>query len=153
MAACGVNKEEFDALSFATQEEIERAVQPILAKFDTQLSSQEALVNRYRFLSPAILTQTALNDVAGTGIQRYRHFLTLTNQFHQTWRAWFVPKVLNRAMLTAADIDDLPVYAFREEHFFDLARRVLTSLAALLLPTLLLAYLSYQILRRYSVAS
>jgi ABC-2 type transport system permease protein len=153
LAAPGVNKEEFDALSFATQEEIERAVQPILAKFDIQLNSQEALVNRYRFLSPAILTQTALNDVAGTGVQRYRHFLGLTNQFHQAWRAWFVPKVLNRATLTAADIDHLPVYAFREEQFSDLARRVLTSLAALLLPTLLLAYLSYQILRRYSVAS
>jgi hypothetical protein len=55
--------------------------------------------------------------------------------------------------LTAADIDHLRVYAFREEQFSDLARRVLTSLAALLLPTLLLAYLSYQILRRYSVAN
>jgi len=91
--------------------------------------------------------------VAGTGVQRYRHFLSLTNQFHQTWRAWFAPKVVNRATLTAADIDHLPVYAFREEQFSDLARRVLTSLAALLLPTLLLAYISYHILRRYSVAN
>jgi ABC-2 type transport system permease protein len=153
LAAPGVNKEEFAALSFATQEEIERAVQPILVKFDTELSSQESLVDRYRFLSPAILTQTALNDVAGTGVQRYHHFLALTNQFHQTWRAWFIPKVAKRAKLTALDIDRLPAFEFREEPFPEVARRVLTSLVGLLLPILLLTYLSYKILRRYSVAA
>lgn len=104
LAAPGVNTEEFATLSLARQEEIERAVQPILAKFDTELSSQEAMVERYRFISPAILTQAALNDVSGTGVHRYRHFLALMNQFHQTWRAWFIPKVIKRAKVSAAEI-------------------------------------------------
>jgi hypothetical protein len=40
----------------AITEELERRVQPVLAAFDDQVSLQQELADRYRFLSPAVLT-------------------------------------------------------------------------------------------------
>jgi ABC-2 type transport system permease protein len=152
LADAGVNTEDFAGISFVTQEEVERQVRPVLAKFDLALERQEAIVSRYRFLSPAILTQSALNDIGGTGVERYRHFLAMVDQFHETWRAWFIPRVVKREKLEATDINQLPVFEFREEPVSRVLQRGMTFLLGLVLPTLLLAGLSFAALRRFPVS-
>jgi Domain of unknown function (DUF3526) len=64
-----------DSVRLLTQEETERLIQPVVDHFDRQVIGQQSLVDRFRFLSPAIVTQAALNDVAGASVARYRHFL------------------------------------------------------------------------------
>lgn len=112
----------------------------------------KALVDRFRFLSPAIVTQSALNDIAGTGIARYRHFLGLVDQFHQVWRDYFTPRIVQRVQLGAADYDQFPSFLFREESLGQIARRVLAGLPGLLFPALLIGWHGLRRLRRYSLA-
>ena len=92
--------------------------------FDRQVIGQQALVDRFRFLSPAIVTQAALNDVAGASVARYRYFLTLVDDFHQTWKSYFNSRIVRKTQLSVGDYDRFPNFAFREESSGAVARRV-----------------------------
>jgi ABC-2 type transport system permease protein len=148
-----VDPNDFYTRSIAVQSETERLIQPVIDHFDRQVIGQQSLVDRFRFLSPAIATQAALNDIAGTSGARYRHFLALVDEFHQNWRAHFTPRIVQKATLSAGDYDRFPAFAFREEPAVAVARRVLVGLFGLFLPALLIGWLGLRALRSYSVAS
>ncbi|HYZ85862.1 MAG TPA: DUF3526 domain-containing protein, partial [Bryobacteraceae bacterium] len=105
-------------------EELERRIQPVLTSFDDQISRQQQLVDRYRFISPAVLTQAALYDLAGTGVGRYKHFLKLAGEYHQQWQAHIQPKMVQTVKLTTANIDELPRWEWREESTASVLGRV-----------------------------
>jgi ABC-2 type transport system permease protein len=121
---------DFYTRSIATQEETERLAQPVIDHFGRQVIGQQSLVDRFRFLSPAIVTQAALNDVAGTSVARYRHFLELVDEFHQTWRSYFNPRIVQKARIGADDYDRFPNFAFHEEPSAGVARRIVVGLIA-----------------------
>jgi ABC-2 type transport system permease protein len=143
---------DFYTRSIAVQGETEKLIQPVVEHFDQQVMGQQSLVDRFRFLSPAIVTQAALNDIAGTSVARYRHFLGLVDGFHQSWRAHFNPRIVRKATLTASDYDQFPVFSFWEEPAGAIARRVLLGLIGLLVPALLIGWLGLRALRRYPLA-
>jgi ABC-2 type transport system permease protein len=151
LASGGESKGDFNTIGLAVQEEVERKMRPVLDEFDRQLGGQQALLDRYRHLSPAIVAQSALYDLAGTSAHRYKHFLTLANRFHDAWRAWFVPRILKQAKLSSADVRGLPVFEFREEPASDVGARALTALAGLVAPTVVIAFASLTALRRYRI--
>lgn len=140
---------DFYTRSIATQEETERLVQPVVDHFDRQVIGQQSLVDRFRFLSPAVVAQSALNDVAGTSIARYRHFIALVDDFHQTWKSYFNPRIVQKARFGAEDYDRFPNFAFCEEPSGAVARRVAVGLVGLLLPAIIIGWLSLRTLRRY----
>jgi ABC-2 type transport system permease protein len=144
---------DFYTRSIAVQDETERLTQPVIDHFDRQVARQQSLLDRFRFLSPAVVAQSALNDIAGTGATRHRHFLGLVDGFHQRWQAHFTPRIVQKALLTADDYDRFPAFTFREEPAGSIARRAMIGLIGLLVPTLLIGSLGLRALRRYSVAS
>jgi ABC-2 type transport system permease protein len=143
---------DFAAVSLAAQEEVDRRVQPVLARFDDQLERQQSMVDRYRFLSPAIVAQASLFDLAGTSGHRYEHFLKLVDGFHREWFAHLVPKIVHREKLTAEDIDRLPRFQFLEEPSIDVAESVALGLTGLIVPTVLIGFVLTRVLRRFPVA-
>jgi ABC-2 type transport system permease protein len=143
---------DFYTRSIAVQAETEHLIEPVLEHFDQQVAGQQSLADRFRFLSPAIVTQAALNDLAGTGIARYRHFLTLVEGFHQQWQAWFYPRIAQKAMLQRADYDRFPAFQFREESTAAVTRRVLIGLLGLLVPSLFIGWCGLRSLRHYPLA-
>jgi len=148
-AGGAVDPNDFYTRSIAVQSETERLIQPVIDHFDQQVLGQHGLVDRFRFLSPAIATQSALNDIAGTSVSRYRHFLSLVDEFHQGWRGHFNPRIVQKATLKADDYDRFPAFAFREEPIGAVARRVVVGLIGLLAPALLIGWLGLRALRRY----
>jgi ABC-2 type transport system permease protein len=143
---------DFYTRSIAVQSETERLIQPVLDHFDRQVLGQQTLVNRLRFLSPAIVAQAALNDIAGTGVARYRHFLALVKGFHAQWQSFFYPRIVQKAKLRAGDYDQFPTFNFQEEAASTVLVRVSAGLLGLALPALILAWLGARALRRYPVA-
>jgi ABC-2 type transport system permease protein len=143
---------DFYTRSIAVQDETERLIQPVIDHFDRQVTGQQSLLDRFRFLSPAVVAQSALNDIAGTGSARYRHFLGLVDEFHQSWRAHFTPSIVQKALLVADDYDRFPAFTFREEPAGAVARRATVGLIGLLAPSLLIGWLGLRALRRYTVA-
>lgn len=147
-----VDANDFFTKRIAVDSETERLVQPVLDHFDRQVLGQQTLVDRFRFLSPAIATQAALNDIAGASAARYRHFLAQVDEFHQSWRAYFNPRIVQKAQLQPADYDRFPTFTFREESTGAVAQRVLLGLLGLLLPGLAIGWFGLRALRRYSLA-
>jgi ABC-2 type transport system permease protein len=144
---------DFYTRSVAVQDETERLIQPVIDHFDRQVMGQQSLIDRFRFLSPAIVTQAALNDIAGTSAARYSHFLSLVDAFHQSWRAHFTPRIVQKALLGAGDYDRFPAFTFREEPTGAVSRRAMVGLIGLFAPTLMIGWLGLRSLRSYSVAS
>ncbi len=143
---------DYGTLLVAVNEETERAVQPVLDRFDTQVASQQRLVDRFRYLSPAIVAQSAFNDLAGSSAHRYGHFLAQADQYHRRWREFLVPRILKKEKLSAADIDRLPSFTYREEDTGSVVSRLHVALLGLLAPLALVAIPSAASLRRYPVA-
>lgn len=143
---------DFATISYAVQMEVDRQVQPILDRFDAQVNQQQAFVDGFRFLSPAILAQVAINDLAGTSLGRYQHFNRQVDAFFDKWQAYFLPRVFQKAKLTSADLNQLPSYQFVEETDSDILARVSTSLAGLAVLSLAVLWLAAQRLRRVDIA-
>jgi ABC-2 type transport system permease protein len=66
---------DFNMVRVAVNSEVEQRVRPVLDRYTQQLAAQQRIVSGARFLSPAILMQDALNDIAGTGTARHREFM------------------------------------------------------------------------------
>lgn len=94
--------------------------------------------------------QNALNDVAGTGTERHRFFLAQVDTFHREWRAHFLPLIFAKRAITSLDAN--PRFAYREESTSAVAGRVVTGLAGLVVPSLVLAWVGLMWMRRYPVA-
>ncbi|CAN5900438.1 DUF3526 domain-containing protein [soil metagenome] len=143
--------DEYAIQTLAVQEAVEASVQDVLGLYETQLRRQQSLVDRLRFLSPAIVTLEALQDVAGTGSARFRHFLDQVEAFHADWRAFFRPRILRGEPIRAEDLANLPEFRFQEESTGSVAARSAVGLAGLLTPTLIVGLLGRAALRRYPI--
>jgi ABC-2 type transport system permease protein len=115
-----------------THIEEDRRTLPLERDFERQVLSQQDLVSSLRFLSPAIVAYEALQDVAGTGIYRHRHFREQVQTFRETWLSWFHPRIFQRLALEPADYDAMPVFSYSEQPVMDWIPRVLSSVAGLL---------------------
>jgi ABC-2 type transport system permease protein len=149
--AANATETQLSILRVATTEELERRIQPVLDSFDDQVARQQQLVERYRFLSPAILTQAALYDLAGTGVHRYKHFLRLANRYHEQWQAHIQPMMMRAIKLEPRQIDELPRWQFEEERNADVLGRVWTNLAGLFVAAFVVTAFGIHLLRRYPV--
>lgn len=145
-ASAKTGEDDFAMLSIARDELVGRALQPVLARFNSQLAAQHQFTNRFRFVSPAILMQTALYDIAGTGVARYQHFLTQVDSFHQTWQGFFNPRVFEKRSISSNELNQLPQFNWQEESFATFASRALWPALLLLLAAAIIGGLG---LRRY----
>lgn len=132
----------------ATQEALDARVRPVVQRFREQLEAQQRLVDRLRFVSPAIAVHEALVDVAGTGAHRQQRFEAQVDAFHGTWRAFFAERVRAGRPLASADYAALPTFTFEDEPTGELAARVGLGLLGLLVPAGLLLAFSASGLRR-----
>lgn len=142
---------EFTRRFYAVRQENERRVLPEVSRFEQQLAQQQKLINRYRILTPAVVMQDALNDIAGTGAARQQSFVAQVRAFMDQWQQFFVPKVMKKAPLTAADYDLIPRFRFEEETQASVAGRVSVCLLTLFLPSLLIIALAAWRLKHFSV--
>lgn len=124
----------------------------VMAQHDEQQARQQRLVAAWRFLSPAILMQDALNDVAGTGEGRYRHYRAQVDRFSQQWRDFFAPKVERNESLTQEDYDRFPRFRYAEQWLGEWAADLPAALLGLLLPAAVLVGFSVRRVRGYSIS-
>jgi len=143
---------DYGTLLIAVNEATERSVQPVIDEFDRQLAAQNQLVDRFRYLSPAIVAQTCFNDLAGSGSHRYKYFLAQVDRYHKAWRDFLAPRIVRKEKLKPSDLDDLPEFTFREEETGELSARVATAMAGLLLSCFAVGFPAFLALRRYPVA-
>ncbi|MEM7584941.1 MAG: DUF3526 domain-containing protein [Acidobacteriota bacterium] len=136
---------------YASERDVERRLEPLLADFEQRLVSQQAWVERWRFASPAVLAQEALIELAGSSQRRHRQFQHDARAFLADWHAEMSPRIFLGQQLAPADYDGLPSFGFSEpavsrQHFAG-------TVAGLTLPALLALVVAYRRLDRFEVAS
>jgi ABC-2 type transport system permease protein len=122
-----------------------------MAHYEQQLARQQRMVDWLRFVSPAILFQEALHDVAGTSNNRYQYFSHQVDQFYREWQSFFLPKVLHNIPLMLADYERFPRFRYTEQSWPELHTRLLTGLLGLLIPMGFLSLFSVRRMRHYPV--
>lgn len=141
---------DFNAIRVAVNADVERRVRPVIDQYDVQLAAQQRAVSVLQYLSPAILVQETLGDLAGTGAARHQHFVSLVNAYHRQWREFFLPLVLAKARVT--DHSSIPRFAYVEEPFSGVLARTIRNLAALGLFAAGFALFGLSRLRRFPIA-
>ena len=137
---------------FVIEEEVARQTAPLSGRFEAQIWRQQAVVSKLQYLSPAVLTQQSLNDLAGTSYARSAHFQGEVERFARDWKAHFLPLVYQRAEFTAEGLDKVPGFVYRWEPSNVVAGRIGgASLHVLLIAACLFGRLVFA-LRRYPVA-
>jgi len=142
---------DFNVIRVAVNDDVERRVRPVVARFETQIASQQRLIDGLRFVSPAVLMQSALNDVAGTGHARHQVFVGQVDAFHAAWRGFFTPLIFQKARFL--DYGSAPRFAWVEETSGAVAARVWPSVLGLLLPALAIGWWALGRLKRFPVVA
>lgn len=137
----------------ALQQEAERRVQPVVDRFEASLARQAQWAARVRYLSPALLLQEAMNELAGTSTRRYRRFADQLETHHRAWRAFFYPRIYQQKTIAAADYRRMPAFAYAPERAATVLARALTSVGLVLTGGAALGLLGIRRLSRYPVTS
>jgi ABC-2 type transport system permease protein len=83
----------------------------VIDRHDAQIVRRQTLIDRLSWLSPALLMQLAVTDVAGSGSTRYAAFHAELDGFHQQWRTYFMARARADKALTEADYGSFPRFA------------------------------------------
>jgi ABC-2 type transport system permease protein len=127
------------------------SLKPVVARYEGQLAGQQRVVGGLSFFSPAILMQSLLYNLAGTGRDRHEHFLRQVNAFNKTWNDFFGVKPFFREMVNASDYGRFPGFTYHEESLREVISRLIIPMAALLVLTTALFIFALRSFRRYAI--
>ena len=97
---------------FASEQVMEEKTAPLLQKYDEQLRQQRNLIRMFKYLSPAILMQQSLNNIAGTSEEHYNSYKKQVFEFSNTWKAYFIPMLFKGEKFTTEDYKNLPQFTY-----------------------------------------
>ncbi len=143
------NTKDFGLAFVYIQREQKKKVEEVENRFAEQLAKQQNLVKNLQFFSPSIITNEALNDIAGTGLERYTNFRSQAKEFDKSWDAYFVPKIFRGETLGVADFDQIPRFKYQEESFASILTRVIYGVLFLLIAAAALMFLAFGKLKNY----
>lgn len=144
---------DFMTLGQASANTIEKAVAPLYGEFQVRLDQQEGLVQRFQFLSPAVMMQLVLNEIAGTSSDRHEDFLRQAAAFRTEWNNYFTGRFLRRDPLRPVDYASFPEFHYQYETFDTALLRLAPSLLGLLVLLLGVVLVPLLGIRRYRVAA
>ena len=139
--------------SVALQEEAERRVAPVLARFEASVARRDRWAARVGYLSPPMLAQDAMNELAGTTTARYRRFMAQLEEHHREWRGFFHPRIYQQTVISASDYARMPRFAYVPEPFTRIASRVAVDVGVVLAVGVIALAWGFARLSRYPVVS
>jgi ABC-2 type transport system permease protein len=111
----------------ASQQLIRSELEPVVNRYTEQLQKQQDLLGNFKWLSPAIVVQQALNRLAGNSTADFLNYKSQVMGFSETWRNHLMPFLYNNQDFSQEDVPKLPVFQYQP----------LSSSAASALPVLL----------------
>lgn len=142
---------QFALLQAARDQQVAQKLQAVEAAFDAQLRRQQRLASWLSGLSPTMVAQGVLLDAAGTSAVQFDRFRAEVTAFQQRWRAYFEPRVLDAATLTAAEYAAAPVFEYEGEAAAAMAQRTLPPIAAMAIAGVALWWAGFRGYRGYTL--
>jgi ABC-2 type transport system permease protein len=142
---------QFALLQAERDRRVAERMEAVDASFDAQLQKQRQLASWLSVLSPTMIAQGVLLDVAGTSTFRFDRFRAEAAAFQQEWRAYFEPRVLDAATLTPAEFSAAPTFAFADEPAAGMLPRIAIPMLVMAAAGALLLWAGFRGYRGYSV--
>jgi len=134
---------------FASADIVNQSVKPILDNYDAALAKQQASVNNLRWLSPAILVQNSLNEIAGTSTAHYTAFREQVVDFSFVWKDYFKPRMFANELMKASEFKDLPTYTYSDA---DIKKNYAADLSGIIFFVGISLTASWFVYQRYATA-
>lgn len=144
-------RSDFVATYYTVQREVESDLIPVTRDYEQRLARQQGLVNTFRFLSPAVMVQETLNDLAGSSLLRQQNYVEQLRSYLTEWKDFLAPKIFRKQRLTISDYDALPRFRFQEETLSAIVARALPAAGGLLILTVAILAWTAAKLHRYRV--
>jgi len=96
-----------------------------------QKDRQMSFITSLSFVSPAVLMQRVMYEIAGAGLARHEHFLEQASRYQREFERFFWPRLFTGAALSSTEFKDIPRFKYQEESFGAVGRRTVGPLAAL----------------------
>jgi hypothetical protein len=142
---------QFALLQAERDQKVAARLQAVEASFDAQLRKQQRLASWLSVLSPTMVAQGVLLDIAGTSTFRFDRFRSEAAAFQQQWKAYFEPRVLDAATLTAEEYAAAPSFRFVDEPSAMMVRRVALPLLVMDVVAGILLLIGFRAYRRYQL--
>lgn len=142
---------QFALLQAERDRKVAERLQSVEDAFNAQLEKQRRLASWLSVLSPTMIAQGVLLDVAGTSTARFERFKAEATAFQAEWRAYFEPRVLDAATLTPEEYAAAPGFTYVDEPFSEAFARVVVPLVAMMAVALAFAWLGFRGYRRYAL--
>lgn len=140
---------QFAMLQAARDRQVADRLERVEAEFAAQLDRQRQLAGWLSVLSPTMVMQEVLLEVAGTGAKRFEHFRDAAENFQQEWQQYFEPRVLDAATLTAAELAAAPTFAYQPEPGAARLGRTAAPIGAMLVVGVLLMLAGFKAYQGY----
>jgi ABC-2 type transport system permease protein len=103
------------AVTLAAKLRSDRELAAARQSFKGPRNGQRQLLAALRFMSPAIVTQGMLYDLAGAGPARYEAFLEQARNFQREVEAWALDRRLKKTPMTTEQYASIPRFHYAEE--------------------------------------
>jgi ABC-2 type transport system permease protein len=105
----------------------------VLAALTNLEKRRDRVIHATQFAPPALLLKGIIDEVAGTGIFRWKDFIGQIDNYVREQNAFFTQKILNRENVYSTDSAAFVPFTFREEPVMSLLSRMALPLSALTL--------------------
>lgn len=124
---------------------LDERVRDVEERYARQRQAQHQFLAAARFVSPALLMQHALEELAGTGAGRRAHFDAQLDTFFRRWRAFLIPRIYNRTAVV--EHTATPRFFYVDEQMSQVMARCVPDMLAIGAATLLLGLSALRIPR------
>lgn len=93
--------------------------QPVSEAYEAQVDSKNSWFGKFRLLSPAMILQEALADMAGTSTKYYRSYLRQAHNYTNDYRQYVFKGIFTNHAFSVDEIKNLPKFHFDEQQVPD----------------------------------
>ncbi len=101
----------------------------IVKQYKSQYNKQIGYINHWKYFSPAIILQQALDKLSGNSTKDFLKFQTKADEYNDKWRMYFSDKIFKDELLSKNDILDLPKYSYQSKTGTNIITYILYILA------------------------
>ena len=113
----------------ASQKVVKEELEPIVDAYETQLQKQQKWTEKLQWISPAIVVQESLNQLAGTSTADYENYRKQVIGFAGEWRAHLTKFLYNNTPFGQKDYAALPQFEYQDKTSGKIGFSVLVLLA------------------------
>ena len=112
----------------ASQDLVEDELKPLIDSYEIQLKNQQKWIQKWQYISPAIVLQQTFNSISGTSTQHYQNYKEQVSAFSKEWRNFFTPLLYKNELFSTSLYNKLPTFKYQQPKPFSIVKKLIILL-------------------------